>query len=413
MRLSDKAIRALKPKERSYKVTDGQGLYILVTAQGSRLWRFDYRFQGKRLTLSLGMYPDIGLAGARQRLAAARQALAQGRDPGCTKPTRGAVANDNFASLADEWLAKRKKEGLAQPTIEKLQWFVRLVIDDLGKLPLKEIGTAEVLRSLRRVEAREKYHSAKRLRTTLSRIFKYGIACGRADRDPAADLSEALTSAPSKRRAAVTTVQGLAGVLRTIQGYDGSKEIRIGLLLLIHLFSRPGELRHMEWTELDPAAKLWLIPAPKMKMRQPHTVPLSPQAIAMLEELRLLTGEGKYCFPSIRTPAKPISENTLNAALRRLGYTKDELCAHGFRSTASTLLDELGRFNPDAIEAQLAHRPRGGAVRGAYLRGEFFEERVLMMAYWSNYLDELAGQGAHASFSADDSSPRKKLSASC
>ncbi|MGO9545746.1 MAG: tyrosine-type recombinase/integrase [Rhodomicrobium sp.] len=184
--------------------------------------------------------------------------------------------------------------------------------------------------------------------------------------------------------------------MRTVHGYDGSKEIRIGLLLLIHLFTRPGELRHMEWAELDLAAKLWSVPALKMKMRQPHTVPLSPQAIAMLHDLRLLTGEGKYCFPSIRTPIKPISENTFNAALRRLGYTKEELCAHGFRSTASTLLNESGRWNPDAIEAQLAHRPRGGAVRAAYLRGEFFEERVQMMSWWSDYLDKLKGQGSAA-----------------
>jgi integrase len=390
MQLSDRTIRALKPKDKPYKATDGQGLYILVTSQGSRLWRFDYRFQGKRLTLSLGKFPDVGLADARARLAEARQTLAQGRDPGTIKQSQNAAANDNFAALADDWLTKRKKEGLAQPTIDKLEWFIRLVADDLGRLPVKQIGTAEVLKALRRVESREKYHSAKRLRTTLSRIFKYGVACGRAERDPAADLSEALTSPPAKSRAAITTADSLAGVLRTIQGYEGSKEIRTGLLLLIHLFCRPGELRHMEWTEIDTTAKLWLVPAPKMKMRQPHCVPLSPQAAGMLEELRILSGDGKYCFPSIRTPLKPISENTFNAALRRLGYTKEELCAHGFRSTASTLLNESGRFNADAIEAQLAHRPRGGAVRGAYMRGEFFDERIEMMSWWSDYLDALA-----------------------
>src|SRR5208337_442482 len=189
MQLSDKALRALKPKDKPYKASDGQGLYILVTAQGSRLWRFDYRYQGRRLTLSLGKFPDVGLADARQRLAEARQVLAQGRDPNIVKQAQSVAANDNFAALADDWLTKRKKEGLAQPTIEKLEWFIRLVANDLGKLPVREIGTAEVLKALRRVEAREKYHSAKRLRTTLSRIFKYGIACGRADRDPAADLS--------------------------------------------------------------------------------------------------------------------------------------------------------------------------------------------------------------------------------
>jgi integrase len=393
MQLSDKAIRALKPKEKPYKATDGQGLYILVTAQGSRLWRFDYRFQGRRQTLSLGKFPDVGLADARQRLSEARQLLAQGRDPASVKKAESQAANDNFADLADEWMTKRKKEGLSPRTVEKDEWLISLVRDDLGKLPVRQIGTAEVLRALRRLELRERYHSAKTLRMVLSRIFRYGIACGRADRDPAADVSEALTSVPGKSRAAITTASGLTGILRAIAGYDGAKEVRIGLILLIHLFCRPGELRHMEWAEIDEASKLWSIPAPKMKMRQPHTVPLSSQALQMLGELRALTGTGKYCFPSIRSPLMPISENTLNAALRRLGYTKEEVCSHGFRSTASTLLNESGLFNPDAIEAQLAHRPRGGKVRGVYMRGEFFEERVKMTTWWSNYLDGLTGQG--------------------
>ncbi len=400
MQLNDKAIRALRPKDKAYKATDGEGLYLLVTAQGSRLWRFDYRFQGKRQTLSLGKYPEVGLADARQRRFESRQLLAQGRDPGSIKKSRHVAANDNFATLAEDWLEKRRKEGLAQPTLDKLEWFVALARDDLGTMPVREIGTAEVLKVLRRVEARERYHSAKRLRTTLSRIFKYGIASGRAERDPAADLSEALTSIPVKPRAAITTASGLAGVLRTVAEYEGAKEVRIGLLLLIHLFCRPGELRHMEWVELDLEKKLWAIPAPKMKMRVPHTVPLSAQSVQLLQELAALTGSGRYCFPSIRSPLKPISENTLNAALRRLGYTKEEVCSHGFRSTASTLLNEFGKFNPDAIEAQLAHRPRGGSVRGAYLRGEFFEERIAMMAWWSDYLDKLAGQGARQSLEA-------------
>jgi len=392
MQLSDKAIRALKPKEKPYKATDGQGLYLLVTMQGSRLWRFDYRYQGKRLTLSLGKFPDIGLADARQRVSQARQLLAQGRDPASVKQVQSAAANDNFAALADEWTAKRKKEGLSPRTIEKDEWLISLVRDELGRLPVKHIGTAEVLRALRRLEIRERYHSAKSLRRTLSRIFRYGVACGRADRDPAADLSEALTSAPSTPRAAITTPKALTGILHAIGGYDGAKEVRIGLLLLIRLFCRPGELRHMEWAEIDQANKLWSIPAPKMKMRQPHTVPLSGQVLALLNELRGLTGGGKYCFPSMRSPLRPISENTLNAALRRLGYTKEEVCTHGFRSTASTLLNESGRFNPDAIEAQLAHRPRGGKVRGVYMSGEFLEERVAMMSWWSDYLDGLAAQ---------------------
>jgi len=393
MQLSDKAIRALKPKDRPYKASDGQGLYLLVTKQGSRLWRFDYRLKGKRQTLSFGKFPDVGLADARHRHSEARQLLAQGRDPGLIKKSENPAANDNFAALAAEWLGKRKKEGLAQTTIERYEWLVRLIDDDLGKLPVKDIGAAEVLRTLRRLEGREKFHSARRFRATLSRIFKYAIASGRAARDPAADVSEALTAAPTKSRAAITSAPHLAALLRTIEGYEGSKQVRIGLFLLIHLFCRPGELRHMEWTEIELEKHLWLIPGPKMKMRQPHSVPLSWQALALLEELRPLTGGGRYCFPSVRTTSRPMSENTMNAALRRLGYTTDEVCPHGFRSTASTLLNESGLFNPDAIEAQLAHRPRGGKVRSIYMRGEFFDERVKMMSWWSNYLEALAGQG--------------------
>jgi len=230
------------------------------------------------------------------------------------------------------------------------------------------------------------------LRSTLSRIFRYGIAAGRAERDPAADLSEALTAAHVKARSAITTAEGLAGILRAISDYQGAKEVRIGLLLLIHIFCRPGELRHMEWAEIDLNKRLWSIPASKMKMRQSHSVPLSDASLALLEELRRSTGAGMFCFPSIRSPSRPMSKNTLNAALRRLGYTRDEVCSHGFRSTASTLLNESGLFNPDAIEAQLAHRPRGGAVRAAYLRGEFLDERVRMMAWWSDYLNQLAAR---------------------
>jgi integrase len=258
-----------------------------------------------------------------------RQFLARGRYPGSLKQNHGAAANDNFRALADEWLAKRTKEGLAPQTITKFEWFIRLVEDDVGKLAVRDIGTPEVLRALRRVEARERFHSARRLRSTLSRIFRYGIAAGRAERDPAADLSEALTAAPVKARPAITTAEGLAGILRAISDYQGAKEVRIGLLLLIHIFCRPGELRHMEWAEIDLHKSLWSIPASKMKMRQSHSVPLSDASLGLLEELRRSTAAGMFCFPSIRSPSRPMSENTLNAALRRLGYTRDEVCSHG------------------------------------------------------------------------------------
>ena len=390
MQLNDKAIRALKPREKPYKVTDGKGLYLYVTPQGSRLWRFDYRLDGKRLTLSFGQYPDLGLAAAREKLAEARAALAEGREPASAKTRRGSPSKEKFGHLVDEWIAKRKKEGLAEATVVKLTWFTDLIRDELGHFPIDAVGTAEILTFLRKIEAREKYHLAKRLRATLSRIFKYAIATGRAGRDPAADLSDALTSVPATSRAAITSEKDLAGLLRSVAEYDGSKHIRIALQLLIHLFCRPGELRQMEWSELDDTKKLWLIPAIKMKMRKPHTVPLSRQSLGFISEVRRITGAGRFCFPSLRSPGKPISENTLNATLRRLGYAKHEVCSHGFRSTASTLLNESGLFNPDAIEAQLAHRPQGGAVRATYLRGEFFEERVRMMDWWSDYLERLA-----------------------
>jgi integrase len=392
MQLNDKAIRALKPREKPYKATDGRGLYLYVTPQGSRLWRFDYRLNGKRLTLSFGSYPDLGLAAAREKLGEARSALAEGRDLETVRTRRKVPANENFAHLADEWLEKRKKEGLAPATMTKLTWFVDMIRDELGRHSIEEVGTAEILAFLRKIEAREKYHLAKRLRATVSRIFKYAIATGRAGRDHAADLTDALTSVPAQSRAAITTEKELAGLLRAVAAYDGSKHIRIALLLLVHLFCRPGELRQMEWVEIDEGKKLWSVPAAKMKMRKPHLVPLSPQSLGLLGEVRPVSGEGRFCFPSLRSPAKPISENTLNATLRRLGYTKEEVCSHGFRSTASTLLNESGLFNPDAIEAQLAHRPQGGAVRAAYLRGEFFEERVKMMDWWSEYLERLAGR---------------------
>ncbi len=390
MQLNDKAIRALKPREKPYKVTDGRGLYLYVTPQGSRLWRFDYRVNGKRLTLSFGQYPDLGLAAAREKLGEARGALAEGKAVDSLKPRRRAPANDNFGHLADEWLEKRKKEGLAPATVTKLTWFIDMIRDEVGSLPIDDVGTAEILAFLRKIEAREKYHLAKRLRATVSRIFRYAIATGRAGRDPAADLTDALTSAPGKSRAAITTEKELAGLLRAVAEYDGSKHIRTALLLLVHLFCRPGELRQMEWVELDEGKRLWLLPAAKMKMRKPHFVPLSAQSLGLLAKVRPISGAGRFCFPSLRSPGKPISENTLNATLRRLGFTKEEVCSHGFRSTASTLLNESGLFNPDAIEAQLAHRPQGGAVRAAYLRGEFFDERVKMMDWWSDYLDKLA-----------------------
>ena len=392
--LTDAKIRTAKPSHRPLKLSDGGGLHLLIQPHGSKLWRASYRFGGKQRTLALGIYPAVGLQKAREQRDAAKRLLASGIDPAAQRRIAKQIADggNTFRAIAEEIIAKQTKEGRATTTLEKLRWLlIDLACPYIGDRPVSEITAPELLAVLRRVEARGRYESAKRLRATCSVVFRYAIATGRAEHDPSADLRGALIAPTVTHRPAITDPIGIGGLLRAIDSYDGHVPTRAALRLAPLLFVRPGELRHAEWTDFDLPVALWTIPAVKMKMRRPHKVPLSRQALAIIEELEPITGETRWLFPSVRTIARPISETTLNAALRRLGYSADQQTPHGFRSIASTRLNEMGRWSPDVIERQLAHEDTND-IRSAYNSAQHWPERVEMMQVWADYLDRLREQ---------------------
>jgi integrase len=392
MALTATAVNAAKPKPKPYKLTDGLGLYLLVTPTGGRLWRMNYRFASKQKTLAFGNFPDLSLAKARELRAVAREALALGRDPAEDRKAKEREAKarsaETFKLISDEWLERLALEGRAQKTLAKLRWLVDFAVPSLGDRPIAELTVPELLEVLRSIEARGRYETAGRLRSTFGTIFRYAIATGRAQRDISFDLRGALISPKTKQRAAILDPKALGGLLRAVEGHDGQPAVRIALQLTPHLFVRPGELRSAEWDEFDFKARVWSIPAEKTKMRRLHRVPLTDEVIELLDALRPISGSGRFLFPSVRSAERPITDNTLNAALRRLGYTSEEVTAHGFRATASTLLNESGKWHPDAIERQLAHI-ESNDVRRAYARGEHWDERIKMMKFWSKYLVEL------------------------
>ena len=392
MALTDTNCRSAKPKPAPYKLTDGDGLHLLVQPTGSRLWRMAYRFGGKQKTLAFGAYPSLPLAAARKRRDEARELLALGIDPGeakkQAKAAERAASVNTFGAIADEFVAKHGSEDHRLRTVKKLEWLIRVAKAELGARPIAEIKAPDVLEVLRQVEARGKHETAVRLRSTISRVFRYAIATSRAEADPTVALAGALVTPTVTPRAAVTDAAALGALLRAIDGYGGQPATHAALRLMPILFPRPGELRAAEWAEFDLDAAVWTVPAARTKMRRPHRVPLPGQAVAILRDLHAITGRGKLAFPSVRTVLRPISENTLNAALRRMGYAQDEVTSHGFRATASTLLNESGLWNPDAIERQLAH-VEANAVRRAYARGEHWDERVRMMQWWADRLDGL------------------------
>ena len=381
-----------KPRESDYKLSDGGGLYLLVRPNGAKLWRLNYRFLEKHRTKAFGAWPDVSLADARGRRDEARRLLAAGIDPSHQQKLDAARArieeNDTFKTVALEWVAKQEREGMADITLSKIRWLLDKAYPKIGNRPIAKITAQEVLVTLRAVEATGRYESARRMRSVLSRVFRYAVATTRAERDPASDLRGALTVPKAKHLAAITTASGAGEIMRAIEGYTGHAVTLSALRLSAHLFVRPGELRQAEWAEFDFDRSVWDIPAKKMKMRRPHRVPLSTQVTGLFEQLWELTGTGRYCFPSFRSTARPMSENTVNAALRALGFSQEQMTAHGFRAMAATLLNETGRFNPDAIERQLAHMENDG-VRRAYTRGEYWDERVTMMQFWSNELERL------------------------
>jgi integrase len=390
--LNDTRIRNAKPAERDTKLTDFDGLYLLVRPNGSRLWRFAYRFGGKQKQIALGAYPHVTLAEARDRREAARKLLAGGKDPSVERRLEKiakAAGGNSFREVAEEFLGKQRREGRSEATLNKNRWLLEPAFAAFGDRAIGEVTAPELLHALRKFELRGRYESARRLRTVAGMIFRYAIATGRASRDIALDLRGALTTPKVKHRAAITEAGELGALLRAIEGYSGQPTTRLALQLSALLFVRPGELRLAHWKEIDFEKAVWTVPAATMKMKRPHRVPLSRQAIVIFRELHAMTGQGEYVFPAVNSFRRPMSNNTLNAALRRLGYAKDEISVSGFRATASTLLNEMGRWNPDAIERQLAHMEEND-VRRAYMHAaEFWSERVEMMQVWADHLDQL------------------------
>jgi integrase len=392
MPLSATAVRSAKPREKAFKLSDGGGLYLFIAPNGGRYWRMGYRYDGKQKDLSFGVYPDVSLADARELRDRARKLLAKGMDPGLQakldKISASIAASNTFSAVADEWLEKIAKDGHAEVTLKKIRWMVAQILPAIGKRPIAEISAPELLMALRKVEAQGRYDTAQRLRSTCGQIYRYAIATARAERDISNDLRGALIAHKVTHRAAILKPKEAGALLRSIEAFEGHVLTKTALRLLPHIFVRPGELRHAEWSEFDLEGAVWTIPANKTKMRRPHAVPLSRQALAIIAKLENDETFSPYLFPSLRSGKRPMSENTINAALRRMGYAKDEMTGHGFRAMASTLLIEMGKWNPDAIERQLAHAD-GNSVRRAYTRGEYWDERVRMMQHWSDYLDQL------------------------
>lgn len=388
-KLTDPAIRKAKPGTKPIKMADGGGLYLLLRPDGARWWRFDYRFGGKRKTISMGVYGDVSLASARKKRDEARKLVAAGIDPGEQRKAEKAAGDEraanSFAVIAAEWLGKQH---MAPATLSKASWtFTDLVNPYIGHLPISAIGAPELLAMLQRIEARGARETAHRTRQRCGQVFRYAIATGRASHDPAADLRGALAPVKVKHRPAVTDPAKVGELLRAIHGYTGGPVVGAALKLSAFLFARPGEMRKAEWSEFDLDAAEWRIPAPKMKKRDEHIVPLASQAVAILRELHPLTGRGQYVLPGARNPRLPMSEAAINSALRRMDYDKDTMAAHGFRAMASTRLNELG-WKEDAIERQLSHAERN-KVRAAYNRAQYMEELRKMMQVWADYLDSL------------------------
>jgi integrase len=392
MALTEITVKAAKPRGKITKLSDGGGLQLWISPDGAKRWRLAYRVGGVQKVLAIGVYPTVGLKQARDARHAAKRLLAEGVDPSAAKKQakieKAMSAANTFQAVAADLLEKKRAEAKADITLHKFEWLLSLAMPAIGARPIKEISVADVLAVLRTVESQGKYESAKRLRANIGQVFRHAIRTGLTESDPTGALKGAIASPKVNHRAAIIEPRAFGALLRSISAYQGSPETLAALELLALTFVRPGELRSGEWTDFNLDDALWSIPLKKMKMRRPHRVPLAHQAIAILRDLQAMTGRGRYLFPSARSSARYMSENTINAALRRLGYKQDEMTAHGFRSAASSILNECGLWNADAIERQLAH-VEGNAVRRAYARADYWDERVRMMSWWADKCDEL------------------------
>lgn len=391
MSLTDAAVRNAKPSAKAVRLFDAKGLYLEISPSGGKWWRVKYRHAGKEKRLALGVYPEINLRAARDKRDAARELLNRGIDPAerrkIEKVLRIEMAANSLEAVAREWFAKRSPGWAVSHSSKVLRRLELDVLPWIGGRPVAEIEPPEILATLRRVEGRGALETAHRALQTVSQVFRYAVATGRAKSDPTRDLRGALPPANVRHHPTITEPKAIGALLRMIDGYAGAPVTKAALRLAPLTFVRPGELRRAEWSEFDLDGAEWRIPAERMKMRAPHVVPLSSQAVAVLRDLEPLTGGGHYVFPGARTNRRPMSENTVNAALRNLGYTKEQMTGHGFRSMASTLLNEQG-WHRDAIERQLAHAERD-EIRAAYNYAEHLPERRKMMQAWADYLQRL------------------------
>ncbi|HEV2679997.1 MAG TPA: integrase arm-type DNA-binding domain-containing protein, partial [Rhodanobacter sp.] len=389
MALTDVTIRKARPADKTQRLFDGGGMYLEVSPAGGKWWRLKYRFGGKEKRLSLGTYPDTGLADAREKRDAARKLLAAAVDPGeqrkAVKAAGDERAANSFEVIAREWHAKQSATWVELHASRIMLRLENDVFPWLGSRPIADVTAKELLATVNRIVDRGAVESAHRVLQNCGQVLRYAIATGRAERNPAADLRGALPPIKQTHLAAIIEPNAIGGLLRAMDAYNGSLVTKCALRLAPLVFVRPGELRQAEWAEFDLDGAQWNIPAEKMKMREPHLVPLAPQAVAILHELHALTGRGRYVFPSARSPQRPMSNNAVLSALRRMGYATDEMSGHGFRAMARTVLDEVLHFRPDYIEHQLAHAVKDPNGR-AYNRTAHLAERRKMMAGWADYL---------------------------
>lgn len=398
MKLSELQVRKAAPGERPRKLSDGAGMYLLVVPTGGKLWRLKYRIDGKEKTLALGRYPDVGLAEARAKRDQARRQISQGSDPSAERQARrqarvaeAQASLETFECVARVWMDRQQ---VAEVTAQKNRWiFESFLFPYIGHRPVGAVTPRELLDALRFTETRGLLESAKRAKIKAGQVFRFAILEGLADSDPTASLRGALKAPKPKHHAAIVDPREVGGLLRAIDGFSGQLVTKAALNLAPLVFVRPGELRQAEWGEIDLSNAIWRIPPVRMKMRAAHLVPLSTQAVEILRELSSLTGAGRYVFPGLRSASRPMSENTINAALRRMGYSGEEMTGHGFRSLAATRLNEMG-WNSDAIERQLAHA-ESNKVREAYTHAaQYLEERTKMMQAWADYLSGLRRKDA-------------------
>ena len=393
MSLNDLKIRNAKPQNKPYKLSDSAGLFLLITQTGAKYWRLKYRFQSKEKLLAIGIYPVISLSEAREKRDQAKKQIANGIDPNVfkkiTKQTSKTMLEGHFEFVAKEWHYKNAhcwsspKHG--ERIIRRLEMYI---FPCFGSCPISEVTAPQLLEALRSIEQKGFLETAHRVYQICGQIFRYAIATGRADRDISLSLKGALPPTKVKHFAAIIDPTKLGELLRVIKGYQGCFATQCALRLAPMFFVRPGILRQAEWSEMDLDNAQWNIPATKMKMGLPHLVPLSKQALAIIQDLHRFTGTGQYLFPSVLSNKRPMSDNTINAALKRLGYESTEITGHGFRTTARTILDEVLGFRPDIIEHQLAHAVKDPLGR-AYNRTSHLPLRIEMMQKWSDYLDEL------------------------